>query len=228
MRKETSHPAYGLAAFHRVSGHPGNLFGSSVDCDQYVELEIKPAVESDDEFDRHYYDSGIPYITIALSPAQFADLITNMNIGMGIPCTILDRDGKDVERIPDDIRTNELDRQRENFKEKMKIRKEELYKSQDKIEEILSKPNLNKADKEELKRVLFRSIQDASSNIEFYMEQFQEATEGIVHEAKSEIDATVQHCVMSAGLKALGEEFKNQHKQIEDAEYQETEVQRIR
>ena len=208
--EENKHPAFGLVKFSKVMGHPGHLFGSSVECENYVELEISHAVESiDTGLDRHYHHDGAPIVTVAMTPAQFAELITTMNIGSGIPCTIRDIDGKGVERIPDNAHEHELDRQRRQFKEKMMNLSKELHTSQKRIEELLKQPRLNKEEKEELAKVLYKGTQDIDSNIPYFMSFFDEATDKIVQEAKSEIDAVVHDCVINAGIKALGEEFKN-------------------
>ena len=212
--KETTHPAYGIASFHRICGNAGNLFGSSVDCDHYVEMEISSGVEIESDSYHSYLPTGKPHIRVAFSPAQFAELITSMNIGFGVPCTIKEIAGERIDRIPDEIHVNELDRQKDNFKQQMKELSENLHKAQNRIKELLSLPRLTKEQKDELSKVLYKGIQDIDSNIPFYMEMFDEATENIVQEAKAEIDATVHNCVLNAGIKALGEEFKNNRKQL--------------
>ena len=212
--KETTHPAYGMAHFSRVSGNPGNLFGSSVECDHFVELEISPGVEIESDSYLSFMSSGTPYIRVAFSPAQFAELITSMNIGSGVPCTLRRIGEERVESIPDEIHVNELDRQKDNFKKQMKELSENLHKAQNRIKELLSLPRLTKEQKDELRNVLYKGIQDIDSNIPFYMEMFDEATDNIVQEAKAEIDATVHNCVLNAGIKALGEDFNNNRKQL--------------
>ena len=212
--KETTHPAYGIASFHRVCGNAGNLFGSSVDCDHYVEMEISSGVEIESDSYHSYLSSGKPHIRVAFSPAQFAELITSMNIGPGVPCTIKEIAGERIDKIPDEIHINELDRQKDNFKKQMKELSENLHKAQNRIKELLSLPRLTKEQKDELRNVLYKGIQDIDSNIPFYMEMFDEATDSIVQEAKAEIDATVHNCVLNAGIKALGEEFSNNCKQL--------------
>ena len=212
--KETTHPAYGIASFHRICGNAGNLFGSSVDCDHYVEMEISSGVEIESDSYHSYLPTGKPHIRVAFSPAQFAELITSMNIGFGVPCTIKEIAGERIDRIPDEIHVNELDRQKDNFKQQMKELSENLHKAQNRIKELLSLPRLTKEQKDELRNVLYKGIQDIDSNIPFYMELFDEATDNIIQEAKAEIDATVHNCVLNAGIKALGEEFKNNRKQL--------------
>ena len=212
--KKTTHPAYGIASIHRVSGNAGNLFGSSVDCNHYVELEISSGEEIDSGSYHSYLPTGKPHIRVVFSPAQFAELITSMNISSGVPCTIKDIAGEHIDKIPDEIHINELDRQKDNFKKQMKELSENLHNAQNRIKELLSLPRLTKDQKEELRNVLYKGIQDIDSNIPFYMELFDEATDNIVQEAKAEIDATVHNCVLTAGIKALGEEFNNNHKQL--------------
>ena len=106
--KETTHPAYGIASFHRICGNAGNLFGSSVYCDHYVEMEISSGVEIDNGSYHSYLSSGKPHIRVAFSPAQFAELITSMNIGPGVPCTIKEIAGERIDKIPDEIHINRL------------------------------------------------------------------------------------------------------------------------
>ena len=193
---------------------PETFFGSSVDCDHYVELEISSGVEMDSGSYHSYLPTGKPHIRVAFSPAQFAELITSMNISSGVPCTIKDFAGECIDKIPDEIHVNELDRQKDNFKKEMKELSENLHKAQNRIKELLSLPRLTKEQKDELRNVLYKGIQDIDSNIPFYMEMFDEATDNIVQEAKAEIDATVHNCVINAGIKALGEEFNNNHKKL--------------
>ena len=212
--KETTHPAYGIASIHRVCGNAGNLFGSSVDCNHYVEMEISPGVEIETGSYHNYLPTGKPHIRVAFSPAQFAELITSMNISNGVPCTIKNISGERIDEIPDEIHVNELDRQKDNFKKQMKELSENLHNTQNRIKELLSLPRLTKEQKDELRNVLYKGIQDIDSNIPFYMEMFDEATDNIVQEAKAEIDATVHNCVLNAGIKALGEEFNNNRKQL--------------
>lgn len=212
--KETTHPAYGIASIHRVCGNAGNLFGSSVYCNHYVEMEISPGIEIDNDSYHNYLLTGKPHIRVAFSPAQFAELITSMNIGNGVPCTIKDFAGERIDKIPDEIHVNELDRQKDNFKKEMKELSESLHNAQNRIKELLSLPRLTKEQKDELRNVLYKGIQDIDSNIPFYMVLFDEATDNIVQEAKAEIDATVHNCVLTAGIKALGEEFNNNRKQL--------------
>lgn len=212
--KETTHPAYGIASIHRISGNARNLFGSSVYCDHYVELEITGGVEIENDSYHRFLPSGKSHIRVVFSPAQFAELITSMNIGNGVPCTIKNIAGERIDEIPDEIHVNELDRQKDNFKNRMKDLSKNLHDAQDRIKELLSLPRLTKEQKDELRNVLYKGIQDIDSNIPFYMEMFDEATDNIVQEAKAEIDATVHNCVLSAGIKALGEEFNNNRKQL--------------
>lgn len=211
--KTTRHPAYGIARLSRCSGSPGNMFGSSVKCDNFIELAISPGEEYEHDTYHSYFSAGQPYISVYLSPAQFSELITSMNIGDGVPCTIRKINGNFVEEIPDEIHEHEIDRQKRRFRERMEKRERELRDMKSSLDVILSKKTLSKADRDELKWILEREIQEISSNIPFYMDMFDEATENVVTEAKSEIDALVQHNIINAGIKVLGEEFRN--KQIE-------------
>lgn len=212
---EITHPAYGVARFSRINGHSGNLFGSSVKCNNYIQLEIAPGVEFTEDSYHSFTDAGKePLIRVAMSPAQFAELITTLNVGVGVPCTIERFNGEKVEKIPDEIHIHELDRQKEHFKEKMKEHTNNLKNAQKRVKELLALPRLNAEQKREIQRILDVEIANAESSIPFYMGEYNEATDKIVKEAKSEIDAAIHSYVTNVGIKALGGEFGG--RQIED------------
>lgn len=88
MERETlTHPAFGLIGFSRVSGGENTLFGSSIKHNDRIIMRLKHAKQ-----DRHLHDDwyhGRGLITeVEMSYSQFAECISSLNVGEGVPCTI--------------------------------------------------------------------------------------------------------------------------------------------
>lgn len=215
------HPSYAMAGFKRVhSGGNHKFFGSDIDCSSWIELEIKKGCEyfrDGEKYPSSVFDGGGSYISVAFTPVQFAELLTTLNMGEGVPCTITTLDNKMVERIPDDFSPNSLDYQKGHFKKELKDFNNNLKSSIDSVSELLKKKTLSKADKETILNIFSNISRKVNSDIPYYVEYYKEATDKIVTHAKGEIDAALQHCLINTGLKALGVDFKKDEnlKQIE-------------
>lgn len=65
-----------------------NLFASDMDHQHFISLKIAPAT-THRSLSRTWYSSTFkPYIEVLLSASQFAEAITSLNIGCGVPCTM--------------------------------------------------------------------------------------------------------------------------------------------
>src|SRR6185312_8767541 len=81
------HESYGVVGFNRVTGNPGSLFGSSINHSNFIRLRISRAAR-EWHLSTYWYRDREQLIELDLSAAQFADLITSMNVGVGVPCTL--------------------------------------------------------------------------------------------------------------------------------------------
>ena len=97
----------------------------------------------------------------------------------------------------------------------------QVKNSANEVNELLKKKTLSKADKEKIKDVFNYISTQVNSNIPYFFDTFKETTDKIVNHAKSEIDATLQHCIVDTGVKALGVNFNKEAKQIEDKDQEE-------
>jgi hypothetical protein len=139
---------------------------------------------------------------VDLSPAQFAELLTTMNVGGGVPGTMTRFNGQQIE--PYEETEHEAQRVKSYFADTMKQEVAEFKKAQEEIESLLeNKKNLSKSDRERVNGILDRMIQHLESNTPFYLEQFEESTQKIVTQAKAEVDAFVTNAVVTTGLEAL-------------------------
>lgn len=201
--KIETHESYGLVSFHRVYGHSGFMFGSDVLSENFIELRIARGEKIYDEsLGFHYYPTD-DLITVKMTNTQFAELLTNMNVGCGVPCTIEDINGKAVEQqteIPDPL----LQEFKKTFMGRSKDILNSLNKTKDELCSLIDKKNLTKKDQERMKSLLSRYITEIRCNMPFFINQYKEETANVVQRARAEIDAALQGSVIRAGIKALG------------------------
>jgi hypothetical protein len=202
---EREHPSYGLVSISRITGGSGatRLFGSPL-ANHYgtIRLSIGTAKWIHGlHHDRYHGSLRGEHIEVEMSAAQFADMITSLNMGSSTPCTIR-HIGK--ERIPDPPdHATEAEHIRENFAGSLDKYKTKARTYRKKIEELTSK--LGAKAKDEI-RIALDVIEDQlTSNVPFVVKQFQEATSRITTAAKAEVDAFVTGVVCAAGLQSIAE-----------------------
>jgi hypothetical protein len=202
--KVFNHESYGMVGFSRISGQSGPMFGSSLpDQGSFIRLRVTRARRTHSLGRDWYHGSAKTMLELDLSASQFAELITSMNMGAGVPCTLRFCEGRPMDPCPEE--KLEAEQVREDFKEKTAQVARNMTESKSRIDEILAKKTLTKADREEVEKLLGLVIQDVRSNMPFWLDQFHEATGKIVSAAKAEVDAFMTHALMQAGQKALAE-----------------------
>lgn len=203
---ERKHPSYGFVRISRVTGGTGErrLFGSPL-AHHYgtICLSIGRATWTHGLHHDRYAGSSLrgDHIEIEMSAAQFADMITNLNLGEGTPCTVRYIGN---ERVPDPPPySTEAEHIRDNFEKSLGTYKTKVRAYRTRIEEITSKLSLKARDEI---RIALDVIEDQlSSNVPFVVKKFQEATTKIATAAKAEVTAFVSHAIRSAGLDAIAE-----------------------
>jgi hypothetical protein len=202
--KVFAHESYGMVLFSRLTGHSGRLFGSSLpDQGSFIRLRVVRADRRHHLGRDWYHGDQKVLMELDLSNVQFAELLTTMNHGSGVPCTLRYAEGRQMEKPPEE--RLEAQQVRDDFKEKLAQVARNMQESMTKIEEILSKKNVGQGDRKMVHDLLGLIKQDVQSNMPFWLKSFHEATGKIVASAKTEIDAFLTNAVMSAGYKALGE-----------------------
>jgi hypothetical protein len=216
--KEETHPSWVTVQFNRVSGQR-TFFGSAIESTSWITLNVSVARRGCGfGQDRIMGEMRGDLIEVALSPAQFAELLTTMNVGTGVPGTMTRFDGKKIEDYEE--KNHEATRVKEFFKERVMEKSEEIDKS---IKEILNmltdkKKNLTAANWENIWNLLDMIRREYKSNIPFYISQFEESSQKIVTQAKAEVDAFVMNAVVNTGIAALKE---NSPKLLSNSEHQQ-------
>lgn len=203
------HPSYALIQFSRGMGTSARrLFGSALRSHYAtIRMTVTRAFWEHDLHEDRYFNAGQPRLMeIEMSAAQFAELITSMNMGGGVPCTLqffnAKHAGPGVEgniEEPPDIAT-EVERVKANFAGDLKEMIGTMQKYRKEIEQLSAK--LPEKSKERMRVALDVMIQQLSSNVPFILEQFNEASERVVTSAKHDIEAFAMHALQMAGLQA--------------------------
>jgi hypothetical protein len=201
---EETHPAFVQVTLHRTSGS-FKLYGSALTKnDGAIRLDVVSSTSVHTLGRDWRHGGGRQLISVYLSPAQFAELITSMNVGGGVPGTLSVFDGKYVPEIPFEHET-EATRVVDSFKADVAKNVKEMNKLVADVDALLAQPKTTKAEREELRSKLGILNHLYQSNAPFMVESFQEAAEKVVTSAKAEVEAFTSHAIQSAGLQAIAE-----------------------
>jgi hypothetical protein len=200
------HPSFGMLRFSRINGRSGYLFGSEIQADNYVQLELSNGEMKRDLTDDNFYAKKNLF-RVKMSPNQFAELITTLNYGSGVPCTI-EYIGNDIIEQCDTIKSRKTQTQ-EQFKQRLADFMVEMNHQYSDVQKIISSGNISKKNEKKLTCFYEKVQQEIKSNIPFFLRCFQESMDKVVLDAKTEIDAAIKHKIVSAGIKTLEDEQIN-------------------
>lgn len=196
------HESYVLVSVSRRQGQT-HLFGSALaEHSNFMTLSVsRGKMIRSDSGDSYYGSISGDLFEIDMSAAQFADMMTSMNVGLGVPGTLRRLLNKRVEPPP--VLPTEADNVRSEFKNRLKGFAKVVASASARLDLILEKKALSKSDRTEAKNILGHAVTELTSNIPFFLEMYQEATEKIRTAAKTEIEAFMQIIVSHMGIKAL-------------------------
>lgn len=199
FRKE--HESWGLVQASRVSGRADDLFATSIDHLHTIRLRIARAVEFRDPgmSHSHYMDTS-QLIEVELSPMQWAELLTSMNVGCGVPCTIRYIGGQKIHGVKHE---NEHLKIQDELAAKAKKAASDIGDVVKDIEAQLADSKLPKKTQQEIVQKLTRFQRVVGDAIPFIHKQFTESCERTVTEAKSAVDSFVMHAIVQTGIEHL-------------------------
>lgn len=199
------HDSYVLLQFNREGGERDELFGSHLKVhNNVISLKVSKAQEITDESGNvHYYaKASSKLIEVVLSSSQFAELITTMNIGSGVPGTMTSFDGKSVEPPPKNVEMP-IEKVRSSFQSTMNKACESITSMRKKLEQLLDKKTLSVNDKKEIILAFTQAEMHIKHNAPDVLDRFEEAAEKVVASSKAEIDAIITHNIFSKGITSL-------------------------
>ncbi len=206
--REETHESFGCLQFNRVSGDR-KLFGSSVLHRHFITLRILRAKAQYRALDSEMtawpdMDADSHIVECCLSAAQFAEAITAMNIGQGVPCTLTDVRGRAMARVPD-THTNQANRVVNDFKKSMQTTEEDSSAAFDALVKEIEASSLSK----KAQAAMIKKAEELHSRhddrAEFVLNQFNESAETRMSQVKTELDATLSLFTQQLGLRQLQE-----------------------
>lgn len=184
------HESFGMLSFCRSSG-AARLFGSHLERHQhFITMRVYRAKVSHSlSRDWYFVTDRVPIVEAWLSAAQFADAITNMNQGDGIPCTLRSVEGIRLDPVPESVVAENV-KIRENFKQNISevtgaVRA--LYEDVNRLVETGS--SVSKGRAREIRDAIGAYLNRIDRDAGFVVSQFQESAEKVVQQAKTEIES---------------------------------------
>jgi hypothetical protein len=200
-----THPAFGMAVFSRASvgGVRGKnrLFGSSIDSLNIISLTIS-AAEVYHSLGSDHFMGTRELISVDMTEHQFAQLLTTMNQGDGVPVTISHIQGKRTPPLPDS--KVEAAKITDKFRDDVAKWKKQLSTTTAEIEAILSKKGaLNVEEKKRVNELTAGLVTQIQGHTTFLLDQFDESVSGVIGQAKAEVEGFINAAVQRTGLQAL-------------------------
>jgi len=190
------HPTFGIISICRTHGGRTPLFGSSIIHNNTIRLtishaELNRSLNTDRIFDKERI------VEVEMSPTQFADAITGLNVGCGTPVRIRwisPSKGENLFKV-DPPYSNKVTQFNKEFKQ-------DINDFSKRFNTIIQLANETHAQKRLIKELeLLKG--HFTNNIPFVNEQFSEQMEHTVKEAKGEVEAFITGMVQNYGIEAI-------------------------
>ena len=191
------HPAFGVAIVTRSSGSPRTLFQSDLQHNESIRLSICHAQRSRNLI-RDWVFPRREVVEVEMSLAQWGSLVSSIGIGSGVPVTIRSIDQKQVPGLPYQPRIAEAVAETKDT-----VRR--LMEGARRTFDALKVGFEGKVGIKEMRRLMDShesSLTNTESNAGFAIKQVTEATEQVVSQGKSDIEAHILAAAQLTGLTA--------------------------
>lgn len=217
------HESFGLVGVSRIS-HAGRnrMFGTHLDQHPTTfRFTVKRAVRYHSQlaYDSYFHDheaAPVELVEFEMTATQFVELLTSLNVGEGVPCTLRYVMGTRMEDVPEEHKS-EHEVIRNTFKRDMLNVAKSAKPATDQIDAILDKKTIGKGDRDEIRGLVRSIVKQFDDHAPFVMRQFTEATTRMETAGKAEVEAYAQQVIRAAGLEYL--------RQLKDMEPAQVEAQ---
>lgn len=188
-----THPSFGLVGFTRTHG-ACRVHGSDIEHYDTITLTIRQGSVKR-QYHREWHHEEKLLIQVRLSAEQFAGLLTTMNVGNGVPCTVeyTEKEGKIQFPAPPLSK-------REKFEADLRKKCEVIGRRLDALSEMLKEAKMPARERAVLQDELAAATRDIVSNMPFIQNSFNEAMDKTVTDAKAEVEAFYTGAVLRTGL----------------------------
>lgn len=207
MRNEEEyhhHPSFGQIQFSRSNG-TADFYGSELTQDHYISMELHHS-EIRRELSKDWYFNRGLISRIRMTSSQFAEMITSLNNGNGVCCTVEYINGEKIDPLPKQESRKEFVHRK--FEDRMKLFADTIRENQKKAKELVKKKTLSKDDMHQLQMHIEWLTAEVERNIPFFAKCFQETMDEVVIEAKAEVENAIQHKISTLGLAELHNQNK--------------------
>lgn len=201
MKEMEQHASWGMVGFYHTQGGERQLFGSDVSNHNTVILRVKHA-KKERELGRDWTMGTDTICEVELSALQFAELLTNMNIGDGVPCTVrYTRTDGCIQYKPETSKLDVIYEERDEIVDRASSRLNEVRTE---LAKLIDNKKITKSVGNELLHKLSSALSDLEGcGFEFYKKQATKEIDKMVVEAKSQISEYVAAKIYSVGLETL-------------------------
>jgi hypothetical protein len=200
--QKITHPAYAQISASRVSGGI-SLYGSEFKHHNYITIRIATS-----ELNRHLSNDW-PFerdqiIEVAMSPSQWAEFVSSMNMGSGVQCTLQTVQGKSIPQIPNP------ERKIDQFEREAREADKESIQWIDELIVDIKASKLSQKQKDEFTNRLNIIRGRTQNSLAFVLKQFGEHMEATVNKARTEITTFAHNMLVKTGISGLkgGENVK--------------------
>lgn len=190
------HPAYGVVTIHKIHG-THMLFGSDFEHQACLELRVRNASHVR-RLSSDWYHGNREIVSIKLTFAQWASLLSSMNMGDGVPCTIEHVAGEYRPYLPPPVSNSD------RFKSEHTETLQDAIRELNELEALTDNPKIPAGIRSELRLKVQKARQEIKDNLGFVETQFNRDVEKSLSKAKLEIDSYIGMAIEKVGLGALG------------------------
>lgn len=194
-----THPSFGAIQISRVSSQPGAaLFQSDVRNPTFINIRISEADRRRGLSHDHVFPGKL-LVEVALSLTQWGEFVSSFNQGAGVPCTIEYRQTGEMVEVPSapfksrfDVSLQEVEDKTNEMVEDIKARFQEYMDLRD--------AKAPKKQQDEALRYLQSTIGNTSANAHFTAESLVKHMNGVVGQARTEINEHLRQRAAALGL----------------------------
>lgn len=202
----TRHPAFGMVSVNRTHSTGTRLFASDLSHQEVITMSFHVAeqVEHDGTIRNRRDRRTGTLLSVSLSPAQWAAMITSFGMGDGVPCTLNAIRTEGYQRLPLIGHTESV---RERYERQIKEAAErQIRRIQENMDALAALVAKGKAGKKELADVysgLASAVNNLPGNLAFTSELIQENMDKIVASGKAELEAAALGVATRLGVKEI-------------------------
>lgn len=194
---EFTHPAYAQIEVSRVSGSHTSLYDSDFKHNHYIVIRVQGSrIMRHLNKDWHHSDS-IPKIEIAMSESQWATMVSSLNMGGGVPCTLQRFNGEVVPGIPAPIARHD------QYAAEIKEDLAEAVAEMDALDKLIEESGLSKTKAAALREKVRSARSTLTGSIPWIVESADKHMEKTAERGKQEVQGYMLGMIQRAGLEQL-------------------------